>query len=35
MKTCRLDVFDVLGDNDFVETKADDTLGSAGNSLAS
>ena len=37
MKTCRPDLFDVLGDDDFVETKTDDTLGkgSAGSSLGS
>lgn len=37
MKTYRLDLFDVLGDDSFVETKIDDTFGkgSAGSSLAS
>lgn len=37
MKTCTLDVFDVLGDNNFVESKTDDTFGegSAASSLAS
>lgn len=36
-KTCGLDVFDILGDKNFIETKTGDTLGksSAGSSLAS
>lgn len=37
MKTCRLGLFDVLGDDSFVDTKIDDTFdkGSDGSSLAS